>query len=401
MIIEGKILLSEKLVEAGMLIEDGIVREIRKSLSGKKMKGLIMPAAVDVHVHLRDFEEKHKETIETGTISALNGGVCLVVDQPNTKPAVESYETYVERVRVAERSCWVDYSLNVALTKNNIGEIREVFQKIRSEGFNPRIGEVFLQHEKLQVDYADLERVKDLPINVHAEDPKYVHGNDVPNFLMRKREAEILAVEKCLKIGKFYFCHVSTREAFEMVKRAGGIAEVTPHHMLLDESDFERLKRLVNVNPPLRKEEDRKFLLGNFERIDVLASDHAPHTLEEKERGASGFPGVETIYPLMMGLVFKGVVNVFDLAEKIAKNPARIYGFEGYGEIREGYYANFAVFDISELQRIKVEKLHSKCSWTPYENFPAIFPHTVVLRGEVVKEKGEILGERLGRVYRT
>ena len=401
MIIEGKILLSDRLVEAGILIENGIIKEIRKGLSGKKLKGLIMPAGIDSHVHLRDFEESHKESIDTGTLAALNGGICLVVDQPNTKPPIESYETYLKRVKEAEKKCWVDYSLNLALTRKNAERIREIFERLKKEGYNPRIGEVFLQHESLEVGYEEIGKAKDLPLNIHAEDPEFVLGNEIPNFLYRKREAEIVAVEKCVKIGEFYFCHISTKEAFEIIKREGGLAEVTPHHLLFSERDYERLGNFVNVNPPLRSEEDRKFLLENFDKIDVLASDHAPHLTEEKEEGASGYPGVETMYPVMMGLVFKGVINVFHLTDKIAKNPAKIYGFERYGEIKEGNYANFAVFDISELQKVKVKHLHSKCGWTPYENFPAVFPHTVIIRGEFVKQKGEILDGRVGRVYRV
>ncbi len=399
MVIEGKFLLEDRIVEAGMLIEDGVVKSIKKELRGKKIKGLIMPAGIDVHVHLRDFEESHKETIDSGTLAALNGGICLVVDQPNTKPVVDSYERFVERIKKAEKYTWVDYSLNLALTKENAKSVRRDYEKLRSEGYNPRIGEVFLQHEELQVSYEDVYEFRDLPINIHAEDPDFVEGNSIPNFRFRKREAEIVAVKKCLEAGKFYFCHVSTKEAFELIKSAGAIAEVTPHHLLLSEDDYEKLGKFVNVNPPLRRDSDRRHLLENFGSIDVLASDHAPHTREEKEAGASGYPGVETLYPLMMGLVFKGVINVFELAEKLAKNPAKIYGFKRYGEIKVGSFANLVAFDLSELQKVTGSSLHSKCGWTPFEGFPAIFPHTVMLRGEFVKERGEIIDGRIGKVY--
>ena len=394
----GKIIYGRKLVEAGISIENGIITKIGKQISGKKMKGVIMPAGIDVHVHLRDFEESHKETIKTGTLAALNGGICLVVDQPNTKPFVDSERRYLERIRKAERFVNVDYSLNIGLTRKNYTEIQEIVRKLREMGYNPKVGEVFLCHEReeYRIDYEIIKSLKTF-LTIHAEDPAHVISNEIPNFKYRKREAEIEAVKK-LSDGGYYFCHVSTKDAAKMIFKSPSYIEVTPHHLLLDESDYERLGRLVNVNPPLRMREDREFLLSNFHEIDVLASDHAPHTIEEKMEGASGYPNVETLYPLMMGLVFKGALNIFDLSEKIAKNPAEIFGFKGYGEIKEGNYANFAVFDISQTERIKTERLHSKCEWTPYEGFEAIFPHTVILRGEIVKEGGEIF-EGFGRVY--
>ncbi len=156
--------------------------------------------------------------------------------------------------------------------------------------------------------------------------------------------------------------------------------------MLLSVDDYGRLGNLVNVNPPLREKEDVEWLFRNFHRIDVLASDHAPHTLEDKESGASGFPGVETMYPLFVNLASKGYISFQTLVEKIASNPARIFGFKGYGGIEVGNFANLAVFDLKKVSEVKAERLHSKCGWTPFEGFEAIFPDKVYLRGKEVLE---------------
>lgn len=400
MIISGKIITGGKLVSAGIRIEEGKIVEISKQLTGKRIKGLIMPAGIDVHVHLRDFEESRKETIRSGTLSALHGGICLVVDQPNTRPFIDSVERYEKRIRLAEKHLNVDYSLNVGLTRKNFREINEIVDGLRAKGYNPAVGEVFLQHEnpEFQVDTEMVKGVNHLT-TIHAEIPEHVKSNDVPNFLYRDRMAEIEAVRMLAGDGH-YFCHISTREAFELISTSPSAIEVTPHHLLLDRTHYERLNGFVNVNPPLREVGDREFLLQNFSKVDVLASDHAPHTIDEKQGGASGYPGVETMYPLMMGLVFYGKVNVFDLVEKIAMNPARIFGFPEYGGIEVGKYANIVAFDISRVERIDEKKLHSLCGWTPFEGFPAIFPHTVVLRGEVVKEGDEVV-EGLGEVYKS
>jgi len=400
MILSGKLIIGRDLVTAGMKIEEGRIVEISKQLTGKRLKGLILPAGIDVHVHLRDFEESHKETIRSGTLSALHGGICLVVDQPNTRPFIDSAEKYERRIRLAEKHLNVDYSLNMGLTRRNSDRINEIVSELKEKGYSPAVGEVFLQHDnpEFQVDPEVVRDVEHLT-TIHAELPEFVESNEIPNFLHRDRRAEIEAVKKLAPLGR-YFCHISTREAFETISSSPSLVEVTPHHLLLDSSDYERLNGFVNVNPPLRERADREFLLENFSRIDVLASDHAPHLPEEKERGASGYPGVETMYPLMMGLVFYGKVSVFEVVEKIVKNPAEIFGFRGYGEIRVGNYANLAVFDISRVERVRADSLHSLCGWTPFEGFPAIFPHTVVLRGEIVKEGDEAV-EGLGEVYKS
>ncbi len=398
--IYGKILLRDRIVTAGIKIEDGIITEISKQIGGKKLKGLIMPAGIDVHVHLRDFEESHKETIRNGTLAALNGGICLVVDQPNAKPFIDSEEKYLERIRYAEKFTSVDYSLNIGMTKSNMAKINEIVERIKMRGYNPAVGEVFLQHEnpEYQIPWGAVRKVEHFT-TVHAELPEFVESNDIPNFRFRKREAEIGAVKDLCSEG-LYFCHISTKEAFEMISESTSLLEITPHHMLLDESYYSTLKEWINVNPPLRTFEDREFILHNFSKVDVVASDHAPHSPEEKKKGVSGFPGVETLYPLLMGLVFYGKLSVFDVAEKISRSPARIFGFERYGEIKTGNYANFAIFDVSRVEKIKAKNLHYIYKWTPFEGFYGIFPHTVILRGEEVKRDDQLI-ERIGKVYRV
>lgn len=395
MLISGKLLYRGDIIEAGLRIEEGRIKEISKGIDGRRLRGLILPAAIDVHVHLRDFEEREKETIESGTLSALHGGVCLVADQPNTNPFIDSPETFEKRVKEALKKSYVDYSLNLGLTPYNAENIRRIVEEIRSKFPLHAIGEVFLQHSdaKYQVSYGQLERAKDVALlTVHAEDPAYVEGNHIPNFLFRKEEAELEAVRKIADLS-IHVCHVSLYESVKIVSRSPSTAEVTPHHLLLSKEDFDRLDGFVNVNPPLRDRKNAEMLLKNFSMFDVLASDHAPHSVDDKMKGASGFPGVETTYPLMMNLVKKGIISLKELVERIAVNPARIYGFDSYGAIEVGNYANLAVFDLSDVKAVKSSELHSLCQWTPFEGFDAIFPHTVILRGEPALEGGEVLIE--------
>ncbi|MEM4472177.1 MAG: dihydroorotase [Archaeoglobaceae archaeon] len=386
--LEGKIFYKGQFIETGIEIENGRIKRIGKLIKGRKIEGVILPAGIDVHVHFRDFREKHKETIETGSLSALYGGICLVVDQPNTKPVIEDEKVYFERMEIAGKKSYVDYSLNLALTKRNAERIGEIVKRIRKEFHLPAIGEVFLEHsdEELKIDYGVLSKIAGIwRISVHAEDPEFAKIG-IPNFLYRPKIAEVFAVKKCLEISDFHFCHLSTREAVELAEKTSSSFEVTPHHLLLSIEDYERLGKFVNVNPPLREKEEVLWLLKNFSRIKILASDHAPHTVEEKELGIPGFPGVETMYPIFVRLATLGIISFKDLVEKIAINPARIFGFMDYGEIEIGKFANFAVFDLKDVKKIRAEFLHSKCSWTPYEGFEAIFPKKVFIRGEEVLE---------------
>ena len=393
----GKVLYKGRIVEAGIEFEETILK-VGKNVKGNKVKGLILPAAIDVHVHFRDFNESHKETIETGSLSAIHGGVCLVVDQPNCKPVVDSLEIYEKRMRKAEKKIYCDYSLNLALTNSNCGKIAEILEKLRKKYTVPAVGEVFLEHTNpdLQISYETLRNVLEtnkIRLTIHAEDPKLVEAG-TPNFKYRPEEAEVSAVNSCLMLSRtelLHFCHISTTTALELLKNSSSTCEVTPHHLLLSIKDYSRLKEFINVNPPLRE----RPLLEHLNDFDVIASDHAPHTPEEKKDGLPGFPGVETMYPIIVSLIKDGIIGI-GAVERLTSIPAKIFGFDRlrYGEIEVGKFANFAVFDFSKETRINSRNLHSMCGWTPYEGFKAIFPNEVWLRGErVIPEEA-----RLGRV---
>ncbi len=391
MIISGKFFYKNNIVEGCIVVEDGVIVDICKDVRSddkfEVSKGLILPAGLDVHVHFRDFEESYKETIESGSLSALHGGICLVVDQPNTKPPVVDEKNYLKRIEKASKTSYVDYSLNLGLTEENSSKIEKIIEKIERNVGIPAIGEVFLQHKTMQVSYETLKSVRDRIkklITVHAEDAELIRDESV-----RPKEAEIVAVRRCVEMGKFYFCHISTLEALEIIYRRS-FAEVTPHHLLLSE----RKVKFERVNPPLRSERDRIELLRNIDKVDVIASDHAPHTVEDKKNGAPGFPGVETMYPLILNLVKKGIIELKTVVEKIVVNPAKIFGFDMYSGIEVGNYANLAVFDFSEVRKIRAEDLHSKAEWTPYEGFEAIFPKAVFVRGVRALDCGEVLVDR-------
>jgi len=389
--IHGKFLYRGEIIEAGIEIENGVIKEIKKTIEGEKIDGLILPASIDVHVHFRDFEESDKETIESGSLSALYGGNCLVVDQPNTNPFVGDFDEYERRMKIAEKKSYVDYSLNLGLTTKNSERIHEIIKKIEEKYRIPAVGEVFLQHSnsELEIPYHTLGEVRkkiSKLITVHAEDPSLIQDSRPP-------EAEIEAVKKCLELGDFHFCHISTYDSAIMISDSNSTFEVTPHHLLFNTEDLDRLGEFSKVNPPLRSKVESEMLFNVLQLADILVSDHAPHTLEDKKNGAPGFPGVETTYPVMVNLMRKGLVGIRTLTSLMATNPARIFGFEKYGEIEVGNYANFAVFNLKAVSKVKAERLHTKAEWTPFENFEAVFPERVYLKGELALLNGEVLIE--------
>ncbi len=396
--IYGRLFYRGEIVEAGIEIEDGIIKRIDKKIEGERVQGLILPASIDVHVHFRDFEEEKKETIKSGSLSALYGGNCLVVDQPNTKPVIDGFEEYERRMKEADKKSYIDYALNMGLTAKNHEDIVEIIKKVEESYRIPAIGEVFLQHDnlELQIPYEVLAEVRKSTsklITVHAESPDLAESTASLNFDKRPPEAEIEAVKRCLEIGNFHFCHISTYDSAVMISDTDSTFEVTPHHLLLNYEDLLNLGNFINVNPPLRRRVEAEMLFNVLQLADVMASDHAPHTIEDKKNGAPGFPGVETTYPVMVNLMRKGLVGIRTLVSLIAINPARIFGFEKYGGIEEGNYANLAVFNLKAVLRVKAENLHTMAEWTPFENFEAVFPEKVYLRGVLALENGEVMVE--------
>jgi len=393
----GHVYTDGDIINCDIGIDGERISRIGKKLAGEKVINaegrLILPGAIDCHVHFRDFREKYKETWETGSRAALRGGTVVVIDQPNTDPLTQNAGIFRKRVELAGKSSFVDFRVNMALTRKNFPDIQKICEEV-----NPNaIGEVFLQHteEDLQIPFEILFEVRKKVegiITVHAEDPGKITDGKEENWKLRPPEAEIMAIEKCRKHGDFYFCHVSLGSSLELALSEESQVEVTPHHLLLSTEDADSI--MFNVNPPLRSENERRTLISRLSDIDVFASDHAPHTLEEKKDGAPGFPNVELMYPLLLDMATRGVFPLRKLIERISENPARIFNIDGYGGIKEGNYASLAIFDLKNVSEIRSEDMYTMAEWTPFEGFSAIFPEKVFLRGKLAFDNGEVLVKR-------
>jgi len=362
--------------------------------------GLVcIPAAVDMHTHLRGGSQRHKEDWRSGTTSALFGGVTVVVDQPNTVPPLTTPGVFAARVREAEEEAVCAFGINggvvpgadlAGLWRAGALAFGEIFAGPSSYG-------AAVPPDTLRDAFMVLQHFGALA-TVHAEDPLPgapvdLHDHDRLRPALTEAQAVGAVCDLLPPGGRVHFCHMSTAAA---VDAACGTVEVTPHHLFLSWERFDRGDTTARVNPPIRTERERKELWSRWGRIDVVASDHAPHTSEEKgvpfSDAPSGIPGVETMLPLLMAEVFSGRITLRSVIEKTSYNPARILGIPKAG-FEPGDRADFALYP-EETVAIDPDALHTKSRWTPFEGMAAAFPEIVVMGGRCAAEGGEILSCR-------
>lgn len=414
--------------------DEGRIAEIAESLHALPGEetvdatGLtLLPGAIDVHVHFRQPGHGHKETWATGSRSAAAGGVTTVVDQPNTTPPTVDGEAFDEKAEFAANAA-VNYGIN--------GGVNDEWE---SDSLLSRpvfaLGEVFLADstgdmgidEELFTDALAAAADAGITVTVHAEDADRFDesardgdaggtGRDANADLWsqyRTAEGEIAAVEAACEAAAdagvdIHVAHTSTPEAAEHAAEAGMTTEVTPHHLLLSRDDLDELGTFGRMNPPLRSEARREALyeLVADGTVDVIATDHAPHTAAEKEAGLwdapSGVPGVETMLPLLLGEVRTGDLSLERVVELVAANPAERFDLDRKGRLAEGYDADLTLVNLDDAEPIRADALHTKCDWTPFEGREAVFPELTVVDGALVYDgrAGDRFTAGLGRNVR-
>ncbi len=391
--LEGKIYYHGEIVEGAIEIEDGKIRRVKKSLPfAFRVRGIILPGALDIHVHFREPGFTHKEDFYTGSMSAAFGGVTFVMDMPNNSPKILTAQDFVEKLRLVAPKANVDFSLYFMLSPLSPGleEINGAFK--------------YYMGETTAVEgYVVEEYPKNSFISVHAELNECIRkeSRDLRDHdKSRPESCEAMAVRTLLGKGKFHIAHVSGVDTVDMCKIGGFTCEVTPHHLFLHRDM--PLGTWGKVNPPLRAKWMSEKLWEELlqGRIDIVASDHAPHTMEEKEDefniAPAGIPEVETYVPIFLYLVKQGKISMARAVEVLMERPGELLRVPK-GKIEAGYDADLIVVDFKEVRKIRSRDLHYKCGWTPYENFYGVFPHRVYLRGEEIIEDYEFVGERLGK----
>jgi carbamoyl-phosphate synthase/aspartate carbamoyltransferase/dihydroorotase len=334
-----------------------------------------LPGLIDLHVHLRDPGQTHKEDFYTGTSAALAGGITTVIDMPNNLRAVTTEKLLEEKIASAEEKSVCDIGFNFGTLGDNYDEFAKIQHRVvgLKVYLNLTTGKFIVDKPKLAEIYANWP--SDKPIFLHAEE-------DVSDLVMT-------TLRKYPK--RTHLCHVSSRKELEFIIKAKqeGLpitCGVTPHHLFLSEDDGEHLEGLGFMKPFLKPASDQEFLWDNLDAIDVFESDHAPHTLDEKHstQPPFGVPGLETMLPLLLTAERDGRLTREQLLKKLHETPAKILGITPDKSTK-------IELDMSEYE-IKNEDLKTKCGWSPFAGRRVVGKVTkVYIRGSLAYENGNVL----------
>ncbi len=410
--IEGRILHNSVFEPITIGITDGKIAALKKTLTADTHRDfgalLLLPGGIDTHVHFRDPGFPQKEDFQTGSTAAAYGGITTVFDMPNTRPFTSTLSALREKRRLAQSRSLVDFGLYAAITADNIPQIPALARECA--GFKIFLGSSTNAGALPQTRLSDaLQAVKPTHARtlIHAEDEYCLQKNKGPETNLsdhnrrQPSECEEKAISHILDTEistPIHICHVSSRKGLEAVSAHPPYVSVgvTPHHLFVDASVDGRHPTWDKVNPPLRTPPDREALWNATTQghIDVFESDHAPHTLEEKdtdfEAAPSGMPGVETMYPLLLALVSQHRLNLGLLLSMLCEQPADLAGLQK-GRLKVGRDADIIVVDLKDIRKIRAERLHSRCGWSAFDGWAAVFPQAVFLRGEQLIDKGELV----------
>ncbi|HEX9261238.1 MAG TPA: dihydroorotase family protein [Candidatus Bathyarchaeia archaeon] len=432
----------KEIIECCISIENGEIMKIGKETNMPNADEhinlrnlLVLPGLIDCHVHLRDEGKAYKEDFFSGTAAAAAGGITTVLDMPNNEPVTMSTETIKNRMRTAEKKILV----NVGFYSEFPRKLEEI-KEIADQGafafklfMGSQVGGVNIN------DDVALERAfakageEHIPVAVHAEDKTMISTKeqelkrskheDAKAFLKAHTEkAELKAIERILKLttqtsNRVHFCHITIKEGMDRIseaKEAGQkvTCEVTPHHLLLSGADFEERGSLLAVMPPLRDNINIEALWKGVSDglIDVLGSDHAPHTLAEKSTDSIwdvkvGFPGLETTLPLLLTMIRKNRLSLETLIGLLSERPAKIFNLKGKGTLKQGSKADLVAIDFNKRFRINASRFYSKAKFSPYDGWEVQGkPTKTFVNGKLVMDEGEIVakggsGEILRRNY--
>ncbi|MCH7492755.1 dihydroorotase [Patescibacteria group bacterium] len=411
-------------LNVNITITDGTITAIGNQTKADKIidiKGkTVLPGIIDSHVHFREPGGEQKEDWLTGSMAAVAGGVTTVIDMPNNDPPITDLATLNKKRKLTKKSL-VNFGFFFGATTNNIEEVRKVSG---IAGIKIYVGSSTGNLLVAQDD--DIKKLMEIPnINwvIHAEDEELIrknsqqiseNSNSAIHSQIRNRQVAMKGVERVIDLAKetnarIHICHISTAEEVSLIKKAKNAnlqitCEVSPHHLFLNDGAYEKFGNFVKVNPPLRTKKDNEALLKGLNDgiIDIIATDHAPHTIKEKETpyhdAPAGIPEVQTSLPLMLNEVNKGTITIEQLIEIMSAQPAKLFSLQNKGLIAEGYDADITVVDMDKKQIINKEMLLSKCGWSPYENMKITgWPVMTFVNGNLVYDQGKINQQFKGR----
>ena len=424
--------------EGDVLIENEIIRQIAENISAKSSECIIIdaegsfliPGVIDDQVHFREPGLTHKGDIASESKAAVAGGITSYIEQPNTVPNAITQELLEDKYQIASKTSHANYSFMMGGTNDNLEEILKTNPK-NVAGLKLFLGSS--TGDMLVDSSASLEKIfsnTKLLIAVHSEDEtivknnlakyKEIYGDDIPvekhpeiRSVAACYESTVRVIELAKKTGaRLHVFHISTAKELDLftnkipLEKKQITAEVCIHHLWFTDADYETKGSLIKWNPAVKSQEDKDALWKALldDRIDVIATDHAPHTLDEKSNPyttcPSGGPLVQHALVAMMESYSKGKISIEKIVEKMCHNPAKIFKIENRGYIKEGYFADLVLVNPHMPWNVKKENIIAKCGWSPFEgiNFKSRVTHTFV-NGKLAYANGKvkdiIAGQRL------
>ncbi|MBI5553797.1 MAG: dihydroorotase family protein [Candidatus Diapherotrites archaeon] len=415
----GKTFIHGQITESHLGIRNGKISEIsEKEIPGKKIIDctgqIILPGAIDLHVHFRVPGAEHKETWETGSKAAVAGGVTTVFDMPNTAPLTTTNRILRQKMNLIKNNSYCNYGLYLGGTGTNLKEIRQTPANAIKLYLGSSTGNLLIQNRLKETFQA--ARKKNKLIALHAENEECIQKNKM-HYLnptlkdhnrIRSPECELQAVQDALELqqktmARVHFAHVSLPESVKLIREAQEEGrtvsfECSPQHLFLNETHLKKLKNFGKVNPPLRSKSSQQKLLKLLyaQKIQCMASDHAPHTVAEKQlpysQAPSGIPGVQTLLPLLLNEVAQKRIPLTYLAKSTSEIPARLMGLTKKGFIRKGFDADLTIMDLKTKSVIRNGDQFSKCAWTPFDGWKLKGKiHTTLVNGKIAFSNGKFL----------
>ncbi len=383
----------------------------------------ILPGVIDSQVHFREPGLEHKEDLATGARAAVLGGVTAVFEMPNTDPQTTNPQALADKLKRAKGRMACDHAFWVGGTHDNVADIPELERLPGAAGIK-----VFMGSSTGSLLVADDAGVREILRRTrrrsafHSEDEARLNerkglrrpGDPTSHHVWRDETAALHCTQRLIRIARevraqVHVLHISTAQEIDFLTGAKDVAscEATPHHLTLTSDDYARLGTKLQMNPPVRGPEHRAGVWRGVAQgiIDVLGSDHAPHTLDEKARpypdSPSGMTGVQTLVPIMLDHVAAGRLTLARFVDLTSAGPQRLFGIAGKGRIAVGYDADLTVVDLRRRETIRDGWIASRCGWTPYDGMSVTgWPVGTVIRGERVMWEGEVLREGGGEPVR-
>jgi dihydroorotase len=409
-------------VNAGKIVAIGSVGDAGETIDCTGLD--ILPGVIDSQVHFREPGLEAKEDLESGARAAVLGGVTAVFEMPNTKPNTDSADAINDKLARAKDRMWCDHAFYVGATAANAPELAELERLPGTAGVKIFMGAstgdlLVAEDDQLARVLASGHR----RVAIHAEDEarmnaradERIAGDPASHPVWRDDESAMLATQRILRLARearrrIHILHVTTPAELELIGKHKDIAtcEVTPQHLTLAGEDaYPRLGTFAQMNPPIRSGAHRDGLWSWLVQgvPDVIGSDHAPHTREEKAKeypaSPSGMPGVQTLLPLMLNHVAEGRLTLQRLIDMTSAGPQRVFGIAGKGRIAVGYDADFTIVDLKARWTIEESWLASRCGWSPFTGMALTGkPIGTIIRGNRVMWDAELASQAIGAPVR-